>query len=309
MILEVVERDVDGQVIRLLHATDQARRDAWGVALDDVGAEAASLALLPFLCPDVVKLDMALLSEQPTAAAARITATVRAYAERTGAAILAEGIETPRHAQLASILGATYGQGFLYGRPGPLPRSVPLVVHPVPLRQHPVPITRTTPFQVLSATLPIQRARQEDLAHIFTHVRATGQNVDDPGVFLTVLESEAQYQQLKSSYECAAEHNAFTVCLVANGRSRRSESRFHVEPLAAGASLGRDLAMIVIRPYYAAALVARPSTRPGTRTSGGEPTEFDYIYTHDRTIVINAGRALLSHLQPDPITSANSYSQ
>ncbi len=62
VILEVVERDVDGQMIRLLHAADQARRDAWGVAMDDVGAEAASLSLLPFLCPDVVKLDMTLLS-------------------------------------------------------------------------------------------------------------------------------------------------------------------------------------------------------------------------------------------------------
>ncbi|HEY0215854.1 MAG TPA: EAL domain-containing protein [Cellulomonas sp.] len=326
VVLEVVERDVDGHVIRLLHATDQARRDGWGVAVDDVGAEAASLSLLPFLCPDVVKLDMALLSERPSAHVSRVTAIVRAYAERTGAAILAEGIETVRHAELAGALGAVYGQGYLYGRPGPLPASVPPVGHPVPIGQRPEPLTGATPFEVVNAAVSAQRARRDDLAHIVTHLRSTGQDPDDPGVLLTVLEDEAQYRELAADDEAAAAVNAFTVCLVAGGTSRRSEPRHHVEPLSADAAIGRELTVIVVRPHYCAALTARPVEprgRPGpgasdhdhdhdhghdhgqSRDHGQQP--YDYVYTHDRATVVDAARALLAHLQPDPIASANAY--
>ena len=93
------------------------------MALDDVGAEPASLAVMPFVHPDVVKLDLQLVQGRTTAEVARIVNAVRAQAERTGARILAEGIETRRHAETARTLGATVGQGWLYGRPGRLPEG------------------------------------------------------------------------------------------------------------------------------------------------------------------------------------------
>ena len=91
------------------------------MALDDVGAEPASLAVMPFVRPDVIKLDLRLVQGRTTAEVARIVNAVRAQAELTGARILAEGIETRRHAEIARTLGATIAQGYLYGRPGVLP--------------------------------------------------------------------------------------------------------------------------------------------------------------------------------------------
>ena len=44
---------------------------------------------------------------------------VNAHAERTGAVVLAEGIETEEHLATARALGATLGQGWYFGRPGP----------------------------------------------------------------------------------------------------------------------------------------------------------------------------------------------
>ena len=44
---------------------------------------------------------------------------VNAHAERTGAVVLAEGIETAEHLATARALGATLGQGWFFGRPGP----------------------------------------------------------------------------------------------------------------------------------------------------------------------------------------------
>ncbi|PRC61816.1 diguanylate phosphodiesterase, partial [Mycobacterium sp. ITM-2017-0098] len=64
------------------------------IALDDVGAHRDSLALLDIVAPDIVKLDLGLVQHQPDRIQARTIAAVMAHHERTGALILAEGIET-----------------------------------------------------------------------------------------------------------------------------------------------------------------------------------------------------------------------
>ena len=111
VVVEVTERAVAGDPARLLATVAQAREAGWGVALDDVGAAPASLAVLPFVRPDLIKLDMGLLRGRTTAEAAHIVNSVRAHAERTDAVILAEGIETIKHAREAVAAGATLGQG------------------------------------------------------------------------------------------------------------------------------------------------------------------------------------------------------
>ena len=52
-----------------------------------------------------------------------VPSTHRAYAEQTGATILAEGVETEQHLLAARSLGATLAQGWYFGRPGPLPAA------------------------------------------------------------------------------------------------------------------------------------------------------------------------------------------
>ena len=124
VVMEVTERAVARDPAGLLGAVAWARAVGWGVALDDVGAEPASLAVMPFVRPDVIKLDLRLIQGRTTAEVARIVNAVRAQAEQTGAHILAEGIETRRHAEIARTMGATIGQGYLYGRPGRLPTGI-----------------------------------------------------------------------------------------------------------------------------------------------------------------------------------------
>ena len=75
------------------------------------------------VAPDVIKLDMSLVHSPLSLASVQIADAAQAEAERTGAAILAEGIESSHDVETAKALGATLGQGWLYGRPGPLPLS------------------------------------------------------------------------------------------------------------------------------------------------------------------------------------------
>jgi EAL domain-containing protein (putative c-di-GMP-specific phosphodiesterase class I) len=69
------------------------------------------LALLDVVYPDVVKLDLHLVQSQPGDDQARILSAVLAHRERTGAVLLAEGIESDEHQEQALAMDATLGAG------------------------------------------------------------------------------------------------------------------------------------------------------------------------------------------------------
>jgi len=64
VVIELTERDLTGDVAGLLRAVERARAQGWRIALDDVGAAPASLALLPFLRPEIIKLDLSGLARK-----------------------------------------------------------------------------------------------------------------------------------------------------------------------------------------------------------------------------------------------------
>ncbi|CAN5617099.1 hypothetical protein BH10ACT8_BH10ACT8_29050 [soil metagenome] len=310
VILEVVERDVEGYVTHLLRATDRARADAWGVALDDVGAEQASLALLPLLQPDVVKLDMSLVQGVPAASAASITAAVRGYAERKGAVILAEGIETEEHERLARVFGATFAQGFRYGRPGPLPASLPTPRDVIPIRQRPEEQTGNSPFDTLARSLEPQRAKHLHLRHIPDHLQGQALKEQDGCVVLASLPPQLEFDaELQERFAALAESCALTVML-ADGGLRRYEPRYQLAAAEEGSRIRGEWTVITIGPNYAGAFSARDC---GDGTAGaGDAQRYDFVYTHDRELVVAAGRAFIQALLPQveceddlPLLSAN----
>ena len=58
VVIEITERALIANPDSLLHALTRFRVHGWGVAIDDVGADSRSLALMPLLYPDVIKLDL-----------------------------------------------------------------------------------------------------------------------------------------------------------------------------------------------------------------------------------------------------------
>ena len=125
MVLEVSERALTERPEPLLRALTELRRRGWGVALDDVGADSRSLALMPVLYPDVIKLDLRLLRDRTPEDVARIVTAVGAEAEQRLATVLAEGIDSEEQLATARATGATLGQGYLLGEPAPLPAQLP----------------------------------------------------------------------------------------------------------------------------------------------------------------------------------------
>ncbi|MCO8278028.1 EAL domain-containing protein [Actinoplanes sp. TRM 88003] len=117
IVTEYTERALSTFPAALLRIAGQSHLLGNGIALDDVGADPMSLAFLPFIEPDVIKLDMHLLRNPCAPSTAEVCAVVAAAAARTGAVVIAEGIETSADVDVARTLGATWGQGWHFGRP------------------------------------------------------------------------------------------------------------------------------------------------------------------------------------------------
>jgi EAL domain-containing protein (putative c-di-GMP-specific phosphodiesterase class I) len=91
------------------------------IALDDAGAGYSGLQRIIQLSPDIIKLDMSLTRAVDSDPARRaLSSAMVFYARETGSRIVAEGIETEAELATLKLLGATFGQGYLLGKPGPM---------------------------------------------------------------------------------------------------------------------------------------------------------------------------------------------
>jgi EAL domain-containing protein (putative c-di-GMP-specific phosphodiesterase class I) len=122
IILEVTEHAVvdDYDVLRRAVA---ALGEGVQIAVDDAGAGFSSLRHVIELRPAFVKLDIGLIRGVDSDDARRaLVAGMVHFATETGCLLVAEGIETEAELAALRTLGVGFGQGFLIGRPGELPR-------------------------------------------------------------------------------------------------------------------------------------------------------------------------------------------
>src|SRR6201992_2449564 len=195
LVVELTERALPNHTTDLIPLAEDLRRRGARIALDDVGTDPRSLALMPFLRPDVIKLDLQLMQNSPSREIAEVVHAVNAEAERTGALILAEGIETEEHLRRALALGASYGQGWLFGRPAELrPDHQPLGAG-FPLRREDAPPTspaHRTPFEIVSERRPLRRADKELLLELSLSIERQTSNQGSAAVVISSFQ-EARF--------------------------------------------------------------------------------------------------------------------
>ena len=96
------------------------------VCLDDFGAGSASFRYLRDLRVDMVKIDGAYVRAATQSGQGRaFVGAMRELATSTGAKTIAEMVETEAEATLMRELGVQYGQGWLFGKPGPIVTASP----------------------------------------------------------------------------------------------------------------------------------------------------------------------------------------
>jgi diguanylate cyclase (GGDEF)-like protein/PAS domain S-box-containing protein len=301
VVLELTERALTSQPAQLLQTVARVRALGWGVALDDVGADPASLALLPLVQPDVIKLDLALVQNGPSAHIAAVVNAVNAEAERSGTIVLAEGIESAEHLRTARAFGATVGQGWYFGRPGPLPSPLPAfsAAAPLPIVPRRPGTDDPSPFALAAAQRPARAADKRLLIEISKQLEAQAYAAGDSAIVLAAFQDAAFFTPATRRRYAGLVRSCSFVAALGEGMPAEPLPGLRGAVISPGDPLRGEWDIAVLGPHFAACLVARDLGDTGPDMT----RRFEFILSHDRELTIRIAASLMSRVWPEPRTA------
>jgi EAL domain-containing protein (putative c-di-GMP-specific phosphodiesterase class I) len=292
IVLEVTERSLAHDPRTLLEGIDRQRAAVTGLALDDVGADVRAMSMLPVIRPDVIKLDLKVTQGAPSPEAMTVLHLAYEEVERTGATILAEGVETKAHEEVVRYLGAPLAQGWLYGKPTDDPAPAAEHEAHMAIRSELGLEDVRSPFEVLGGQ-QISRAPRELVRSLADEVFRHGQHLLSPALLLVLVpDPEVLTKHHLSALSEIASRQVMTGVIGAGMPPEPAPgvrgSQKH-DP-----ALDRQYAIIAVSPSTAVAVLARQahSTQP----------DFYFGVIHDRPRITTAARCLLRQLGPQPAT-------
>ncbi len=122
VVVELTEHVVIEDYQAIQRALESFRELGAMLSVDDTGAGFASLRHILDLAPDYVKLDISLcrgIDRDPARRA--LASALVAFTLETNSVLVAEGVEEPEERATLKELGVNFAQGYLLGRPAPLP--------------------------------------------------------------------------------------------------------------------------------------------------------------------------------------------
>ena len=286
LLVEVTEQALIARPEAMLRALTGLRAAGWGIALDDVGADSRSLALMPVLYPDVIKLDLRLLAKRSTQDLARIVTAVGGEAERRRAIVLAEGIDSEEQLATAHAWGATLGQGYLLGAPGPLPSPLPPAGRPLRLPGGGGDPFGATPWERVTNWRHPSSGTRELASRAARVLLDQAAEIGRTALVLVALADDEHGAGSVAHYEWLPDRVAFVGVLNAGaafgGTGVRSGKLAHDDPLRGTGAL------VVLAPDFAACFVVR-------ETGDGE---WSFAITYDRDTVVECALPLMARMEP-----------
>ena len=291
VVIELTERALLARPGELLAMVDRARAAGHAIAIDDLGAHPATLALLPLIDPDIIKLDMRLVQDRPSTDVARIMSALDLHLAGRGIVVIAEGIETDEHLVTARALGATHGQGWLYSAAmRDVPDASKLRGIPIRSRRIPTAPSARTPFEVVNAHIPAKPSNRALLVQMSIFLEDRARSSGDSAVVLSTFQDASnvtpstsrRYRALVDECGLVVVHaRGLTIPLAATGA--------RVHEIVDGDALLEEWDIVVLTADFASALVAR-ETDASRHIEGA----YEFVLTHDRDLVVEAARSLLA---------------
>jgi len=295
LVLEITERAIASRPAELLATVRRLRQAGWRIALDDVGADDISIAFMPLLRPDIVKLDLQLVQLRPSPKIAEIMNAVNAYAERTGSVILAEGIEDEKHLATARALGARLAQGYLFGRPQPgvTPGVTNGELALSAMRS--TPAQYLSPFDCLPAAATPRRSTKPLLIEISKHLERQALRLGKTCIVLSTFQEARHFgAPTARRYRALAEQAGF-VAAIGSGLAIEPAAGVRGADLDPGDPVRGEWDIVVLAPHFAAALIAReigPTNLPDLERT------FEFVLSYDRATVEAAAQSLMTRISP-----------
>lgn len=297
LVFELTERSLLEDPPALLSKVAALRSDGFAIALDDVGAQQESLALLDVISPEVIKLDLALVQSQPRYQQARTWAAVLAHHESAGAVVLAEGIETAEHLQRALALGASLGQGFMFGHPSPLTAHAHEGIGSLATfrREHP-PFVAGSLFDAVVGSVSTRIERKDTVLALSRYFEQQAADAIDPPMVLAAVQRAAFFSGDTRKRYLELAGTSPLVVVFGNGVQGDLGSGVRGVPFDSHDPLNSEWIVITLGANTAAALIAREHDADGKRSRVDGNRLFEVAITNDRALVTAAARNLLSRM-------------
>ena len=293
VVVEITERALAADLAGVLAGAERLREAGCAIALDDVGVEPESLAFIPLLRPEVVKLDLRLLRSASDIATQTVAGAVRAYAEESGAEVVAEGIESSRDLTRALVLGATLGQGWHWGRGER--RFEPSTSRPERFRATPNGAAmRATPYELLGRTRRVRRAPKHLLLAQSHALELMAMQSQVPPLLLAAFEHSRFFSSATTDrYVAMGRHLPF-VGVLGIGMPSAPAPGVRGGMLDPRDPLATEWTVVVLGAHESAALMARDLGDDGP----DREREFEFVVTYDRGLVTAAAQSLVGRLTP-----------
>lgn len=296
VVVEFSERRLAHDPAALLRTVRAARELHWGLAMDDIGVEPESLSLLGLVRPDVLKIDRSIVAGEASALVrGRVLNAVANASHMTGATVLAEGLETEEDRTWAVSMGVELGQGWLLGRPGPLPvaggtgrsREVVRLLPAAPAPAAP------TPYDLVERWGgSLRRATKGDLLAISMDIEQLAAHSHIQPVLLSAFQDADHFTPATARRYADLTESCALVVALGVGMASQPVEGVRGGDLAADHPLADEWTVVVISPYLAVALIARDVGDDGP----DRDRRFDYVITHDRAVVRSAAEILVRHV-------------
>ncbi|WP_147463601.1 sensor domain-containing phosphodiesterase [Cellulomonas triticagri] len=321
VVVEITERALALDPAGMLDAAARLRSVGCAIALDDVGVVPASLAFIPLLAPEIIKLDLQLLRTLEDPETMTVADAVRARAEATGARVVAEGIETRDDLSRAVVLGADLGQGWYLGRPHRgLPRGER---HAGRLPRPHAPLGGgATPFEIVAPRRAVRTVPKRLLLPLSRTLEMSAAEHRVPPLVLGSFQDERFFTaHTARRYARLAQALPFVGAL-GSGRPATIPTGVRWAAVDPSEPLAREWAVVVLGAHESVALVGREVAGPvgpaGADCGGSIATaddsegaaegtvpvedggrDFEFAVTHDQGLVAEVAQALLRRFGAD----------
>lgn len=275
------------RTIAAVHAARGAGRAVW---VDGLGVDDSAMTLLALIEPDVVVVDRQVMQIGSSQRLGAFVHALSAHVQQTPTVVIADGVDSPRHRQVAQTLGATHGMGAMF----------PAVEHPrtvtgsrapltITTRAHAEPAEPTTPYSLCAGS---HRARRGSKRLLIEMSKALEAQAAASGGAVVVLGTFQHARHFTVATALRWDRLAQTTALA-------GVYGVGVQPMADGAvvhaaldpddPLADEWNVAVLAPHFSALLAARDRHDDGSDLD----RSFDFVQTYDRATVIRAVHAIL----------------
>jgi EAL domain-containing protein (putative c-di-GMP-specific phosphodiesterase class I) len=290
VVVEITERALAADLAGVLAGAERLRAAGCAIALDDVGVHPESLAFIPLVRPEVVKLDLKLLRTVKDPATVAVAGAVRAYAEQAGAEVVAEGVEVPDDLTRALVLGATLGQGWLWGRGER--EFTPPAADPERFTARPIGAAlEASPFELVRAGR-VRHAPKHLLVPVSKTLELMALQESVPPVVLAAFEHARFFRPSTAVRFTELAARLPFVAALGVGMPRSPAPGVRGAALDTTDPLAGEWTVAVLGAHTSAALIARDLGDTGP----DRDRQFEFVVSYDRTLVTAAAHSMAGRI-------------